>query len=125
MKYFLKTTPDPDAGTPGPPSAELYEEMGKFIEEGFRNGSLVATGALDPRTTVITSRGGNVTVTDGPFTEAKEAVVGWAIVDVKSKAEAIELSKRFWGLVGDGSGTIQRIYDPGEVLTPDAEVKLG
>ena len=41
--------------------------------------------SLDPRTTVITSRGGEISVTDGPFTEAKEAVVGWAIVDVKSK----------------------------------------
>ena len=46
-------------------------------------------------------------------------VVGWAIVDVKSKDEAIELSRRFWQIVGDGQGTIQRIFDPGE--TPQAE----
>ena len=49
------------------------------------------------------------------LTEAKEAVIGWAIVEVNSKDEAIELSKRFWQLVGDGSGTIQRVYDPQEV----------
>ena len=118
MKYFMKTTADPDSGSGRAPTPEEFKKMAAFVEEGFRNGSLVATGALDPRTTVIKSRGGEVTVTDGPFTEAKEAVVGWAIVDVKSKEEAIELSKRFWGIVGDGEGTIQRVYDPGEVPAP-------
>jgi hypothetical protein len=110
VKYFMKTV-----NSASGPSPELMEEMGKFVEEGFRNGSLVATGALDPRTTRIRSSGGAITVTDGPFTEAKEAVVGWAIVEVASKDEAIDLSKRFWAIVGDGEGTIQRIYDPNEV----------
>jgi hypothetical protein len=113
VKYFLRTTPDP--GVPQtPPSPELVAEMGKFIEEGFRNGSLIATGALDPRTIRITSSGGEISVTDGPYTEAKEAVVGWAIVEVGSREEVIELSRRFWQFAGEGSGTIQRIYDPSE-----------
>jgi hypothetical protein len=115
MKYFMKTNPDANAA---PPSPELFAEMGKFVEEGFRDGSLVATGALDPRTTVIEHRAGQFSITDGPYAEAKEAVVGWAIVDVKSKDEAIELSKRFWQIVGDGQGTIQRVYDPGEMPSP-------
>jgi hypothetical protein len=113
VKYFMKTEADPN-GQVTPPSPELMVEMGKFIEESFRNGSLIATGALDPRTTRIRSEGGKFTITDGPYTEAKEAVVGWAIIEAPSKDEAIELSKRFWGLVGDGQGTIQRVYDPGE-----------
>lgn len=112
MKYFMKTAAS--APTAASPTPELMVEMGKFVEEGFRNGSLVATGALDPRTTRISSSGGRITVTDGPYAEAKEAVVGWAIVEVASKDEAIELSKKFWQIVGDGQGTIQRIYDPGE-----------
>lgn len=110
MKYFMKTVGDASTGTP-----ELMAEISKFMEEGFRNGTLVATGALDPRTTRIQSSGGKITVTDGPYTEAKEAVVGWAIVEVGSKDEAIELSKRFWAIVGDGQGTIQRIFEPGEM----------
>ncbi len=69
---------------------------------------------VDPHTIRIESSAGKINVTDGPYTEAKEAVVGWAIVEVGSKDEAIELSKRFWQIVGDGTGTIQRIYDPGE-----------
>ncbi len=114
MKFFMKTTPDVSA-PPTPPSPELMAEMSSYIEESFRNGTLVATGALDPRTKRIEHRGGQFTITDGPYAEAKEAVVGWAIVNAASEAEAIELSKQFWKIVGDGTGTIQRIYDPGEM----------
>jgi hypothetical protein len=113
MQYFLYTTPD-ETGPQTPPSPELMAEMGNFIAEMFASGKLLSTGSLDPHVTKITHQRGNFTLTDGPFTEAKEAVVGWAIVDVASKEEAIELSKRFWGMVGDGSGIIQRIYGPGE-----------
>lgn len=113
-QYFLYTTPDPD-NPPAPPTPELFEEMGRFIGEMFASGKLVATGSLDPNVTKIVHRGGNFTLSDGPFTEAKELVVGWAIVKADSKEEAIDLSKRFWRLVGDGTGIIQRIIEPGEV----------
>jgi hypothetical protein len=114
VKFFMKTTPDVSA-PPTPPSPELMAEMATFIEQSFRDGTLVATGAMDPRTKRIAHRAGQFTITDGPFSEAKEAVVGWAIVNAASEAEAIELSKKFWQIVGDGTGTIQRIYDPGEM----------
>ena len=120
MKYFLRTTPDPESGPQTPPTPQDLEEMGAFMAEGFRNGTLLATGALDPIATRIEHRNGSFTLTDGPFTEAKEAVVGWAIVEVASKDEAIELSKRFWRIVGEGSGLIQRIYDPGEQFGSEA-----
>lgn len=113
MKYFMRTTPDPQE-TQAPPSPEMMAAIGALIQEGFQNGTLVATGALDPRTIRVASSGGSFTVTDGPFTEAKEAVVGWAIVEVGSQDEAIELSRQFWAIAGDGTGTIQRIFDPGE-----------
>lgn len=114
MKFFMKTVPDVSA-PPTPPSPELMAEMSRFVEESFRNGTLVATGAMDPRTKRIEHRSGQFSITDGPFTEAKEAVVGWAIVNADSVEQAIELSKKFWSIVGDGQGTIQRIYDPGEM----------
>lgn len=113
MRYFMYTTPDP-ANPPPPPSPEMFEAMGKFIEETYRNGTLESTGALDPFVTRIQNSKGSITLTDGPFTEAKELVVGWAIVKVDTKEQAIELSKRFWGIVGDGTGIIQRILEPGE-----------
>jgi hypothetical protein len=114
MKFFMKTTPA-ISKPPTPPSPELMAEMGRYVEESFRNGTLVATGAMDPRTKRIEHRGDTFTVTDGPFTEAKEAVVGWAIVNADSVEAAIELSKKFWAIVGDGEGTIQRVYDQGEM----------
>lgn len=97
-----------------PPSPEMYAEMGKLIEEMTRRGVLLATGGLAPNPTRIKSAGGRITVTDGPFTESKEAVVGFALVEAKSKEEAIELSRRFWEVVGDGEGEIYQVFGPGE-----------
>jgi hypothetical protein len=113
MRYFMYTTPDP-ANPPAPPTPEMFVEMGAFIEEALKNGTLETTGALDPQVTKIENSRGAFTLTDGPFTEAKELVVGWAIISVDTKEQAIELSKRFWGIVGDGTGIIQRILEPGE-----------
>jgi hypothetical protein len=85
----------------------------------------VATGSLDPYVTKIVHRQGQFTLTDGPFTEAKELVVGWAIVKVDSKEEAIEQSKKFWRLVGDGTGIIQRIFEPGEGPVAEMAAEAG
>ena len=54
---------------------------------------------------------GKVTVTDGPFTETKELIAGFAIVQVPSKAEAIELATRFLKIAGDGESEIRQMHD--------------
>jgi len=110
----MMTQDDPSVPA-APPTQEMYVAMGKFIEEMTKEGVLLATGGLDPRATRIKSAGGKVTITDGPFTEAKEAVVGFALIEAKSKEEAVEYSKRFWQVVGDGVGTIQQVFGPGDV----------
>ena len=111
MRYMMMTTSDASAaGTP--PNPELYAAMGKLIEEMTKAGVLLATGGLSPNPTHIKSSGGKITVTDGPFTEAKEAVVGFALVEAKSKEEAIELSKRFWQVAGNGEGKIYQVFGP-------------
>ena len=46
---------------------------------------------------------------DGPFTESKELIAGWAIIEVYSRDEAIEASRRFYKIVGDGEGEIRQI----------------
>jgi hypothetical protein len=51
-------------------------------------------------------------VTDGPFTESKETILSFALVEVRSKEEAIELAKRFWEIVGNGEGAIRQVYGP-------------
>jgi len=62
--------------------------------------------------TRITSSGGKITMTDGPFTEAKEAIVSFALIDVRSREEAIELARRFWQIARSGEGTIRQVYGP-------------
>ena len=105
---FLMTT---KGGGPAPDEA-MYAEMGKFVEEMTKAGVLLATGGLDPAGTRFTSSGGEVTVTDGPFAEAREAIVSFALIEVRSKEEAIELTRRFWKIIGDGAGDMQQVYGP-------------
>ncbi|MFF5264799.1 YciI family protein [Actinomadura viridis] len=112
MQFLMMTT---DTGSNTPPDDKLHAEMGAFIEEMSKAGVLLATGGLDPRAVHISSSGGKVTVTDGPYTEAKEVVVGFALIETRTQEEAIELSKRFWSIVGDGAGTIQRVFGPEDV----------
>jgi hypothetical protein len=94
------------------PDEQLYVEMGKFIQEMTAKGVLLATGGLAPEGVTITSSGDEMTVTDGPFAEAREAVGGFALVEVGSKEEAIELGRRFRRIVGDGKSVIQQVFGP-------------
>ncbi len=101
---------DPEAATP--PTPELMAEMGKFIGEAMQSGVLVTTGALQAKGTRLRLSGGKFTVTDGPFIELKELLGGWAVLRVKSLDEAIEWSKRFRKIVGDGESEIVQIFGP-------------
>lgn len=93
------------------PDEQMYAEMGKFIEELTRSGVLLATGGLDAGTHV-TSSGGKITLTDGPFSESKEVIVSFALVDVRSKDEAVEVARRFWKIADDGEGDIRQVFGP-------------
>ncbi|SFO99827.1 Uncharacterized conserved protein [Amycolatopsis arida] len=105
---FLMTTKPSDA----PPDENLHVEMAKFVEELTAAGVLLATGGLEPGGVRVASAGDEITVTDGPFTEAKEAVAGFALVEVRSKEEAIEITRRFRAIVGDGESVIQQVFGP-------------
>ena len=105
---FLMTTTKAD-----PPDDKLVVEMDRLVEEMTRKGVLLAADGLDPVGTHVTSSGGKITVTDGPFTESKETILSFALVEVRSKEEAIELAKRFWQIVGNGEGAIRQVYGPG------------
>jgi hypothetical protein len=104
---FLMTTTAAD-----PPDEKMVAEMDRLVEEMTRKGVLLAAGGLDPLGTRVTSSGGRITVTDGPFTEAKETILSFALVEVRSKDEAIELSRRFWQIAGSGEGQIRQVYGP-------------
>jgi hypothetical protein len=115
MRYMMIYKPanikDMEAGVP--PSQEHMAEMGKLIEELVQSGVMLATDGLMPSSkgARVKQSDGKVAVTDGPFTEAKELIGGFAIFRLSSKAEAIELTKRFLQTAGDGEVEIRQMPD--------------
>src|SRR6202171_4695312 len=84
----------------GPPPKQLMDAIAKLAEDAAKAGTMLGSGGLGP--TALGARvrlsGGQLTVTDGPFTEAKEIVGGYAQFELKSKEEAIEGALRFMEL---------------------------
>jgi hypothetical protein len=111
MRFLGYTLGDPTAPVP-PPSQELMTEMGEFIEEATKAGVLLATGGLGPaaEATRVIRADGKFTVVDGPFAEAKELIGGWALMEVRDKDEAVEWTKRFLNIAGDGESTVRQVY---------------
>lgn len=111
MRY-LSIDKTPERNTP--PSQEEMASMGKLIEAGTKAGWLIATEGCLP--TALGARvrrsGGKTTVTDGPFAEVKEVVGGFALIEAKSKAEAIQLTKDFLQVAGDGECELRQLYEP-------------
>ena len=107
-----------------PPSQEEMARMGKLVEEGFKAGWLLATEGCLPSALGARVRRSNekVTVTDGPFTEAKEVVGGFAILRANSKQEAIQLAKDFLQVVGDGECELRQIYEADTCVQKSATV---
>jgi hypothetical protein len=99
------------AETGVPPTTEHMAAMGELIEEMAKAGTLLATEGCLPsaKGARVRRSGGKVTVTDGPFTESKELIAGFALLAAESKDEAIELTKRFLEVAGDGECEIRQI----------------
>jgi hypothetical protein len=104
----------------GPPPRELMDAMAKLAEEAVKAGTMLDTGGLSPTalsTRVRLSRG-KITTTDGPFTEAKEVIGGYAVFELKSKEEAIEATLNFMELHKkhwpgwEGETEIRQIFGP-------------
>ena len=85
------------------PSERLMNEMGKLIDQMTKSGVLLDTAGLRPTSEGVRVKlsGGKTSVVDGPFTESKEVVGGYAILNAASKEEAIELTRRFLLVHGD------------------------
>jgi hypothetical protein len=96
-----------------PPSQEEIAAVGQLIGEMAQAGVLISTDGLQPSSKGARVRisGGKFTVIDGPFTETKELIAGYAIVQAKSKQEAIELAKRFLEVMGEGESEIRLMHD--------------
>ena len=97
---LMKANEDTEAGVM--PSTEILEAMGKYNEELVKAGVMLGGEGLHPSSNGarVSFADGKATVTDGPFAEAKELIAGFAILDVKSRDEAVEYAKRFAKIVG-------------------------
>ena len=111
MRFMMLYKPGRESTAP--PTQKEMAEMGEFIEEMARSGALIATDGLQHSSKGARVRvsDGKFTVTDGPFTETKELIAGFAIVQARSKQEAIELAKRFLKVVGEGESEIRLMQD--------------
>ena len=110
MRFLGYTLGDPSSPLPQP-NPELYEQMGKFVEEATNAGVLVATGGVvEPAQTIkVVYADGDFTVLDGPFTESKELIGGWALMECRDQDEAIEWTKRFLTISGPGECRIRQV----------------
>jgi hypothetical protein len=97
-----------------PPTQAEMAAMGKLIEEGMKSGWLIATEGVSfgqEGVRVHKDEGRDVTVIDGPFTEAKEVIGGYALMRAGSKAEVVELCRKFLNVVGQGTCQVHELYE--------------
>ena len=106
----------------GPPPKALLDAITKVADEAVKNGAMLGNGGLGPTSQGARVRlsGGRVTVIDGPFTEAKEVIGGYAQLELKSKQEAVEsavefmeLHKKYWP-GWEGETEVRQMFDPGD-----------
>jgi hypothetical protein len=111
MKFLCLYKPAKKEGTP--PTQQEMERMGKLIEDWMKAGVLLATEGCLPSSlgARVRQSNGKVSITDGPFTESKEIVGGFALIKVNSKEEAIERTKTFLNIAGDGETEIRQVYE--------------
>jgi hypothetical protein len=119
MKFMLISYATKDWEGGALPDQRLLAAIPRLWEKMPQGGALIGTGGLAPSSMGAKVRvsGGKVAVTDGPFTETKEIVGGYAIVDVNSKEDAITIAKEFWQLHVDvlgpsyeGGGEIRQMF---------------
>ncbi len=118
MRYMIivKATPTSEAGAFPPNMAELMAVMGTFHEELARAGVLLDASGLAPSSQGWRIRYGaqDRHVIDGPFTESKELIAGYTLIQVRSREEALEWTRRFPNPVGEGMRAeieVRRLYE--------------
>jgi len=105
---------------PGPPPKEFLDAMARLGEEAAKSGTMIQSGGLSPiaKSTRVRLSRGQVTAIDGPFTESKEVVGGFAMFELKSTEEALEgalhfmeLHKKYWP-GWEGETEIRQVLGP-------------
>ncbi len=113
MKYLMTYA----ANSKAPPSPEQMAAIGKFGQEMTEAGVLLMTGGLvrPSKGTRVALSAGKFSVTDGPFTETKELIDGFALIRADSMAKALEVAQRFMTIAGDGEGEVLQVFDAADM----------
>ncbi|RZU40248.1 YciI family protein [Edaphobacter modestus] len=115
MRFLMLYRPSDAASVEAgvPPTPEMMARMGTLIQKKIEEGKLLSTEGC-----AATSKGakvqlskGKLSVTDGPFSEAKELIAGFALFRVNSKQEAIAEAREFLDVAGDGEVEIRLVHD--------------
>lgn len=117
MKFLMTFTGDPSAP---PPTPEQMQALGKFTVEKLQSGTVLMTGGIlrASKATKVKMTAGKLVVTDGPFPETKELIDGYAIIQAKDLEGAMAEAEAFMKIAGEGTGSIQRIFDPQDLGPP-------
>jgi len=129
MKYLSFIRHSEKYRETAPPPA-LMAAMDEFVQRSLRDGTLVETGGLLPSKDGLRVRlaGGKINVTDGPFSESKEVIGGWAILNASSKAEAVRIATEFMELHRkhwpefEGESEVRPMFEP-ELRAESARLK--
>ena len=122
MRFMMIVKGNENIDRAGPPPASLMEAIDDLTQEYTKNGKLVSFGGLYATADGfrVRSANGKLTKTDGPFTEAKEVIGGFSILDLASKDEAVaeamkfmELHQRHWP-EWEGETEVRRMFQEGE-----------
>lgn len=120
MRFMLLVKADRNTEAGALPSEELIAAMGRYNEEMVDAGVMLSGDGLQPSSkgARVKFAGGKPKVIDGPFTETKELIAGFSIIEVKSREEAIDWVKR-WP-VEDGGGNVEieirQIYELSDII---------
>jgi hypothetical protein len=123
-KFLCLVHADEASEAEAPPDGELISRMGALMEEGVKSGVLLATDGLKASKygKRVIAAGGDTRVIDGPFTESKELIASYALMNCKDMDEAVYWTKRFVDVLGKGTVEIRPIFGfddfPAEMLPP-------
>jgi hypothetical protein len=132
MRFMIivKATPDTEAGRWPEDSAQLFEAMRIYHEELARAGALLDASGLQPsgKGWRIRYEGDKRSVVDGPFAESKELIAGYTLIQVRSREEALEWTRRFPNPVGPGKPAeieVRQLYEMEDLqdFAPPAEIE--
>jgi hypothetical protein len=114
MRFLMMHRLDERAPEAWNPSPEFMEKMGAFVQDSFAKGILITAEGVHPSekgALVRKSRGAAVTAVDGPFTEAKEVIGGFALVNAADRAEAVAFAQRYAELFDEVEVEVRQVVE--------------